>query len=133
MKIYTSYFSNAQTLRSYKITPVGISLYPPKWYQGQNLKELAPTRELFALSSLPDSVYVPKFRRDVLGKINVKALVEKLEQIGGGGDVALCCFEKDRKGCHRDIVAKWLEEKTGNDVEEFDSEKEKQYGESKGK
>lgn len=45
-------------------------------------------------------------------------LVQQLERISGGADVALCCYEKPGDFCHRNLVAAWLR-KNGVECEEW--------------
>lgn len=119
MKIYTSYFGNKRLLEENGIVMVGICLYRPKFFSGYNLSELAPSRELFAMSDAPDEVYVPKFIKEVLGRVNARAIYDKLASIANGKDVALCCYEKENTSCHRKIVAEWLSKELGMEVKEF--------------
>lgn len=129
MKIYTSYFGNRRKLEASGVVAVGICLYRPRYFSGVNISCVAPTRELFDLSDQPDSVYVPKFKKDVLSKVNPKEFVEQLKLIGGGKDVALCCYEKDSTQCHRAIVADWLNETLNLGVVEFGKEEKKEVQE----
>ena len=119
MKVYTSYFGNSSKLAKANVMVVGITLYPPKWFYGPNLREVAPTPQIFAISNQPDEVYNPRFRREVLGKVNPQEFYEKLKQLGHGKDVALCCYEKPDDKCHRFLVAEWLEQNLGIEVPEF--------------
>ena len=119
MKVYTSYFGNSAKLSKAGVMVIGITLYPPKWFYGPNLREVAPTPQIFSISNAPDEVYNPRFRREVLAKVNPQEFYEKLKQLGHGKDVALCCYEKpDDKG-HRFLVAEWLEQNLGIEVPEF--------------
>lgn len=127
MKVYTSYFGNSAKLSKAGVVVVGITLYPPKWFYGYNLREVAPTPQIFAISNQPDEVYNPRFRREVLAKVDPKAFYEKLKQIGGGRDVALCCYEKPDDKCHRFLVAEWLEQNLGIEVPEFGVSKNPKY------
>lgn len=123
MKVYTSYFGNSAKLSKAGVMIIGITLYPPKWFYGPNLKEVAPTPAIFAISNQPDEVYNPRFRKEVLGKVNPTAFYQKLEQMSQGRDVALCCYEKPDEKCHRFLVAEWMEENLGIEVPEFGQSK----------
>lgn len=117
MKIYTSYFAQVAKLRNAGIVPIGIALYPPKYYHGSHIQWLAP--KSFMLSGLTDEDYEKKYRELILDNINLRLLESTLMQMGEGRDVALCCYEKPGDFCHRHIFAKWFEEKTGIKIEEF--------------
>ena len=119
MKIYTSYFGNLKKLEKANIMAIGITLYPPRWFYGPNLKDVAPTHALFSISDAPDEVYNPRFFDEVLSKVDPKEFVERIEMMSKGKDVALCCYEKPNEKCHRFLVAEWLEKNIGIEVKEF--------------
>lgn len=127
MKIYTSYFANGKKLKAADVVMIGITLYPPKWFYGTNLWEVAPTKAIFHAGDLPDEVYNPRFKREVLAKVNPQQFVRQLEQISGGKDVALCCYEKPGDKCHRFLVAEWLESSLGIKVPEFGVDEKPKY------
>lgn len=117
MNIYTSYFSNAKKLTKAGVMIIGIAQFPPKWFTGVSLKKLAPTASILYEKS--DEVYEQRFRSEIIGQLDAKAVLEEIQQISGGKDVALCCFEKNVNDCHRKIVGEWLTLNTGVTVEEY--------------
>lgn len=125
MKVYTSYFANGKKLKEAGVKMVGVSLYPPRWYFGQSLKELAPT--YFILKEQDLDVYTVRYKREVLGRLNPKDVLRKMQAVSGGSDIALCCFEKPDDFCHRHLLADWLNEKLNLGVEEFGKSKEPKY------
>ena len=118
MKIYTSYFSNARKLAENDIEPIGIALFPPKWFLGTTLRQVAPTYSILKSSETED-IYIERYRREVLGRLDVNRLLKDIELYSKGKDVALCCFEKPDEFCHRHLLAEWLNEKFGLDIKEF--------------
>ena len=44
MKIYTSYFAKAAILRKAGIVPIGVALWPPRFFRGISMKQVAPRR-----------------------------------------------------------------------------------------
>ena len=124
MTIYTSYFSNAKRLEAAGVRVIGISLFPPKWFTGISMKQVAPTYSIFTARGLSDEQYEKRFNREVLAKVDVWNFYQLLERFSGGQDVALCCFEKDRKDCHRLLVAEWLQRGLGIEVPEWGAEEE---------
>ena len=50
-----------------------------------------------------------------------------IERLANGKDVALCCYEKPGDFCHRHLVAKWMNEKLGVQIEEFGVSKKPTY------
>ena len=126
MKIYTSYFSNAARLRKANVEMIGISLFPPKWFTGVSMKQVAPTRSLFNAGPLSDEEYEKRFKAEVLSKVDAFEFYKMLERFGGGKDVALCCFEKNVNECHRKKVGEWLTRELGIEVLEFGEEEKPQ-------
>lgn len=124
MKIYTSYFGNAKKLGSAGVKMVSISLYKPKFFYGIEAKNVAP-RSYMIFGGLSQEEYRKKYRKEVLGRVNAKEFIKMLERMSQGSDVALCCYEKPGDFCHRHILAEWLKEETGQKVEEFGVEPEK--------
>lgn len=117
MRIYTSYFANNKRLQKEGIVMIGISLFPPKWFYGVSFKIVAPSFSL--LKEENEDVYKKRFKEEVLSRVNPVVFVENLKKYSNGKDVALCCFEKPNEFCHRHLVAEWLKEKLGINVEEF--------------
>lgn len=122
MKIYTSYFANISKLKENDITPISIALYNPSWYKGYSLGCLAPSE--FILKDQKehknDELYEKRYREFIEPIFyNRDALLNAIENLSDGKDVALCCYEKPDDFCHRHIVASLFKEKFDIDVEEF--------------
>nr|DAN45423.1 MAG TPA: protein of unknown function DUF488 [Caudoviricetes sp.] len=118
MKIYTSYFAKAAILRKAGIVPIGVALWPPRFFRGISMKQVAPRRYMLD-DRLTDEEYIRMYRNDVLRLVDARSFIQDLERASRGMDVALCCFEKPGDFCHRHILAKWLNEQTGIEVSEF--------------
>lgn len=118
MKIYTSYFAKAAILRKAGIVPIGVALWPPRFFRGISMKQVAPRRYMLD-DRLTDEEYIRMYRNDVLRLVDARYFIQDLERASRGMDVALCCFEKPGDFCHRHILAKWLNEQTGIEVSEF--------------
>jgi uncharacterized protein (DUF488 family) len=92
------------------IVPIAVCQYPPRWYQGLTYKELAPDYEM--INGMKDSSsrvhYSMRYVRQVLSLLNKENILEDLEHLSGGKDVALICFERPSDYCHRHLIAKWL-------------------------
>lgn len=119
MKIYTSYFANGKKLANANIKVVGIALRPPTWYNGVSLLQVAPTPSILYAQNQSDETYTRRYKAEVLSRIDPHKFVSDLYAVSQGKDVALCCFEKPEDFCHRHILAEWLTEKTGIEIEEF--------------
>ena len=128
MKIYTSYFSNGAKLTKAGIMMIGIALYPPKWFTGLSNKYVSPSWDILH-NSKSEEDYVQRFNSEILAHRDPKAFLSAIEKMANGKDVALCCYEKPDEFCHRHIVAKWLNEKLGLQVEEFRISKNPAYSE----
>lgn len=121
MKIYTSFFGNAKKLNKNGIAIVGIALFPPKWLSIPSYKPCAPTYDIFKNSKDKED-YTNRYTKEVLYMLDVNTMMNYLKNVSGGRDVALCCFEKPEEFCHRHLLAKFLEERLGIEVKEFDEE-----------
>ncbi len=118
MKIYTSYFANGAKLQKAGIMIIGIALYPPKWFNGMSNKYVSPSWDILHNSKSKED-YAQRFDTEILARRDPKAFLTAIEKMSNGKDVALCCFEKPDEFCHRHLVAKWLNEKLGLQIEEF--------------
>jgi len=119
--LYTSYFAKVRSLPS-SVVPIGISLWPPRWFQGESERRLAPSQSLltsFKSGLCTEDQYRTFYRSETLDKLNPAELYQTLSAKGVA--VALCCYEKPTDFCHRHIVADWFKETLGVTVEEFGS------------
>lgn len=119
MKIYTSYFGNSKKLQQAGIKVIGISLYPPRWFNGISLKQVAPTRSILFANGQTQEEYTRRYRSEVLSQQDMQQFLKTVEQASGGQDVALCCYEKPEDFCHRHILADWIKEKLGIEISEY--------------
>ena len=109
MKIYTTYFANLRKLPE-TIVPVSICARPPKGWRGSEYKPLAPTYNiLMSYKQNHDELdYVKQYKTLVLNKLHFKDVVEHLQILSAGRDIALVCYEKSEDFCHRHLVADWF-------------------------
>lgn len=119
MRIYTSYFGNSKKLQQAGIKVIGISLYPPRWFTGISLKQVAPTRSILFANGQTQEDYTRRYRSEVLSQQDMQQFLKTVEQASGGQDVALCCYEKPEDFCHRHILADWIREKLGIEISEY--------------
>lgn len=108
--IYTSFYGNAEELSKKGIEIVSVSRGKPKWFSGRSLDCLAPTWNMLKMN---DQDYDREYEK-ILSRNNAKRIVDFL----GNHNVALCCWEKNDKDCHRSKIAKWLRD-NGYDVQEY--------------
>lgn len=119
MRIYTSYFGNSKKLQQAGIKVIGISLYPPRWFNGISLKQVAPTKSILFANGQTQEEYTRRYRSEVLSQQDMQQFLKTVEQVSGGQDVALCCYEKPEDFCHRHILADWIKEKIGVEISEY--------------
>lgn len=129
MKIYTSYFANVKNLAKEGIVPIGIALYKPRFYSGLNCTVVSPTKDM--LHGMSDEEYTKRYYA-ILEKADLRSFLEYIKTMGGGKDVALCCYEKPGDFCHRHLLAEYITRKTGIEVTEFEKKKEEKPAESQG-
>jgi uncharacterized protein (DUF488 family) len=116
MEIYTSYFAKEKKLKVKSIVPIGIARFPPKFFYGQNLFDLAPRPDMLRMS---EEQYDREFKK-ILARLNPQQIYEQIQKMSGGRDVALLCFEKSGDPCHRYMVADWLNKELRLNIKEFD-------------
>lgn len=119
MRIYTSYFGNSKKLQQAGIKVIGIALYPPRWFNGISLKQVAPTKSILFANGQTQEDYIRRYRSEVLSQQDMQQFLKTVEQASGGQDVALCCYEKPEDFCHRHILADWIKEKLGIEIPEY--------------
>ena len=127
--IYTSYFAVIKNLPS-TIIPIGICLYPPKWFHGENIKELSPSLEL--LSGYKSGQYTmqdywDRFYNEILNQLDPVLIYKRLDSLGNP-DVAMICYEESTDFCHRHIVAYWLTQNLGFVVREYGKQQDSVFG-----
>ncbi|MBQ8969194.1 MAG: DUF488 domain-containing protein [Bacteroidaceae bacterium] len=119
MKIYTSYFANSKKLAQAGIKVIGVALYPPRWFYGVSMKNVAPTASILYAKGQTHEQYTERYKREVLARVNPQQFMAQLRAYSNGQDVALCCFEKPGDFCHRHILAEWLSQTTGETIIEY--------------
>lgn len=109
MEIKTSYFAK---MKKYAGNGVGIAIckYPPKGYRGIVYDKLAPTYEMIQGMKNPNTrdFFVTKYEIEILSKLNRKEVLSDLENLTGGKDAILLCYEKSSDFCHRHVIAACL-------------------------
>lgn len=118
MRITESYFANLKNLGD-SVEPISVSLYVPSWYSGKTCKSLAPTEEIlraYKSSQINIEQYIEHYYEDVLSKYSVENILWSFENMGGGKDIALVCYEKAGVFCHRHLILMWLYGKSVEDM-----------------
>jgi hypothetical protein len=112
-------------LRSGRV-PIGITVGNPRWPLGYqlacNLRPLAPARSMLGL---PTDVFeqIYRARLDDLGVEAIRALLQRCCDDAGNDRLVLLCFEdvdQPGKSCHRQMLATWWQEHTGDVVPELE-------------
>lgn len=121
MQVFTSCFSSARRLDPDRYFVVSIARFPPKWFQGFRCYVLAPSADLLNRyhNGLSQYHYGVRYRRDVLGHIDVHKVFEDLARLACGRDIVLCCFEPAFEFCHRRLLARYVQEVWGYSIEEL--------------
>ena len=111
MKIYTTYFANLRNLPE-DIVPIAICGKAPKGWQGLSYPVLAPKKWWWLgwkeNKHEDQDYYRDMYKETVLDPLIPLSVYQDLEKMSGGKDVALVCYEKPDKFCHRHLVADWL-------------------------
>lgn len=107
--IYTSYYGNLRNIPKHMFG-IAISRTTPIEHIAPTYKNLIPTQmDLFTYRVTNDvALYANNYRANVLSKLNPDDVVKDLYSLSDGRDVVLLCYEKPPRFCHRQLVAKWL-------------------------
>lgn len=123
MEILTGrYRSPVSLLQPERRTIIGITLGAPRFRLpyplAGNLKMLAPHYSYFRSEY---DVYRPRYRSQ-LDRLGVPRILQALNELSGGEDVVLLCYENlaTDTWCHRTMFAEWWEEQTGQLVADLD-------------
>jgi hypothetical protein len=117
MKIYTSYYAMTNRLVAEGIQPIGVSRGVPKGFAYPGILRIAPTYAMIS-KTFPTERYMPMYKQ-ILAKVDPRSILEQLDQLGGGADVAMLCWEKPGDFCHRHMIADWLEAELGIEIIEW--------------
>ena len=111
--IYTSYFSNWRNFPKESIV-ISITQYPPKSWNGIELRSLAPSAALlqdWKNGNIDKYIfrqrYIMQLEKDSNLRERIIALLKGLIK-QYNKDLILCCYEKSDDFCHRHILAEWL-------------------------
>ncbi len=95
---------------------VSIARTAPEWFEGRQYQPLVPRHYMFGLSESEfEAAYM-----DYLETLDPHKVWIDL-----GQDAILLCWEGPEKFCHRRLVARWLEQRLGVQVEEVPWERKK--------
>lgn len=111
MKVYTSYFAKAKTLKD----TISIANSCPTNFGGLICKTLAPKWAwVVEYKDTGDFATLASKYKDYLDSIGI----EKVSRLIYDGAI-LCCWEANDKPCHRHVLAQWLRDH-GIDCEEYE-------------
>ena len=124
--IYTSYFQKQVNKNDENTVYASIAVGKPKTDFEFRLED-AYILKPFGIfgKNLTDEEYKSLYL-ERLEKIGVEKIRRVLREIQGNKEnLILLCFEKNREECHRSWFAEWWQEKTGEIIEEYESEHKK--------
>jgi hypothetical protein len=115
----TSYFGCKLLDRNHNLIPIaGLT---PEWFKKsfpyvKIYKPLAPPKNLvfdYKKGKITKEDYIEKYNKQ-LEKLDPKKVYEDLKE-----DAILLCWEAPGKFCHRQLVAKWLEQNLNIEIREL--------------
>jgi uncharacterized protein (DUF488 family) len=101
---------------------VAICLYPPIDWAGLRFPTLAPPNHLFfakKAGKVDNLAYERIYYEQVLDKLDPQYIYDMFK------NNVLLCWEEPGEFCHRRIVAKWIQDKLGIEVPEWNIKDEK--------
>lgn len=107
--IYSSNFASLTKIHS-PLHSVSIARGTPKWYKGRCYPDLMPDWEWLKATR---EEYDREFQKR-LESLDPKRVIREL-----GENAVLLCWCKHNAGCHRRLVAEWLEERLGIVISEL--------------
>lgn len=110
-KLVTSYFSNLKKLKELNYTPISICGKPPCFYNGLEMKILAPKYSFFKEwkeNKINNDDYIKLYYNLVLKNMNPKEIYNIFFQKSNQNKVVLLCYEKPFDFCHRHIISVWF-------------------------
>lgn len=107
--IYTTYFAKLKSLPS-DIAQVSICGKAPDWFNGFQYKKLAPKYNFFKEWQITkdNNYYIRCFNEQVLNMLSAKQVYQELVTMTQSEDIALICYERSDRFCHRHLVREWL-------------------------
>ncbi len=115
----TSNFASVKKVESAGLTPVGIAVGSPRWFNGETMLDLAPSRSMLNMSRQD---YDGEFR-EILKKMNPHWVLQEIEARWGQNAVLLC-WEAHNVWCHRRLIAEWIENACGIVIPEMGHKRE---------
>ncbi|MBR1785294.1 MAG: DUF488 family protein [Bacteroidales bacterium] len=119
MEIYTSYFGNIKRLGTAGIMPIGIARWKPRFYEGVCMYSVAPTR--YMLSDDCEHEEYLELYDEILRKRGAASIINEINSIAHGRNVALLCYEKPGDFCHRHLLADFLNKELGLNIREYEA------------
>lgn len=117
-KVYTGYFAQTKKYVEKGFIPVSIALFTPSFFNGECWEDFSPTTEMLRdVKSSGDKEVFTKRYLELLQSIP-KEDIEELREITKEANYVMLCYEKYPDFCHRHILAKFLVEEHGFEVEE---------------
>lgn len=120
MRIFTSYYAKVKKIPS-DIVRISIAAKAPQFYSGIEYKKVCPKYGFFMewKQNHDNNFYVEHFKKEVLDTLKADEVYKDIEQLSGGKDCVLLCYEKSTDFCHRHLVADWLNSELNLDVKEW--------------
>jgi hypothetical protein len=126
-RLYTSNWAtmarNEDRFESLGVVPVSISLTLPRFWQHSTiyprLELLAPRGIFGKIPEGPEYDRAYLARLDLIGFDAIDDAMTEIRKDWPDRDLCLCCFEQDRRHCHRGIWAEWWTEQSAEIVDEW--------------
>lgn len=126
MKVKTGFFWRTSAYKLAGLVPLAISQKVPRGFVVSVYERLAPPMELIDKQKRGEITweeFTVEYVEKVLSKTSQREVMTEIEELTGGREAVLLCYEGSGN-CHRHIVAAWLRE-AGVEVEEFKERKAK--------
>lgn len=101
--IYTSYYGNMKNLPE-EIRCINVARWKPDGVVLPDEPCLYPTPQLlwdFKKGRISPNIYVKRYREEVFGKVDIREVVRKWQQMLKTEQICFVCFERTYSFCHR--------------------------------
>jgi hypothetical protein len=125
-RLFTGSWRRLDAYEHAGLVPVRISLGLPRWLPEQRarsypyMSELAPAG-IFHVEPIEEFTRLYVERLEAAGVARIDARFQAIAAAHDGRPLVLCCFEAERRDCHRGDFAAWWLQRTSEVVPEFEA------------
>ncbi len=125
MEIKTGYFAKIREYEKNNYLPVSIARFKPKWFNGKEAINLAPSDDLlmrYKQGKTDMTGYTEEYMNYLKQNITEQDILNLLpDESEGYNGIVLCCYEKPGDFCHRHLLANYISRHFDIEISEYPS------------